>query len=168
MIRVVKVRGHLYCPTGCYNALARTGETALFPTLRKYDMAFYAYSPLAGSFFSKTSEQLRAPPANSRMNQMKHFATMFVNDVSLPFHDKLTQLCNAEDIRLTRAALRWLMHHSILGKDDAVILGGSNTVQMEENVKACEAGPLPQNIVDCFEEMWRAYQEAGKAPPASV
>ena len=33
---------------GNYSPVARKQEQLLFPTLRKYNIAFYAYSPLAG------------------------------------------------------------------------------------------------------------------------
>jgi aflatoxin B1 aldehyde reductase len=43
---------------GNYSAIARNPEKVLFPTLRSRNIAFYAYSPLAGGFLTKTREQL--------------------------------------------------------------------------------------------------------------
>ncbi|KAK3117651.1 hypothetical protein LTR53_000779 [Teratosphaeriaceae sp. CCFEE 6253] len=153
---------------GMYNPLTRTGESTLFPTLRKLGMAFYGFSPLAGGFFSKSSAQLRAPAAGGRMDQMKHFANMYVNDLSLEMHDRLTQVCEVESLTVKEATLRWLFHHSILGAEDGVILGGSSIEQMKENLQACECGSLPEGVVECFESMWKQWQEAGKATPAWV
>ncbi|TKA79124.1 hypothetical protein B0A55_02422 [Friedmanniomyces simplex] len=153
---------------GMYNPLTRTGEQTLFPTLRKLGIAFYAFSPLAGGYFSKSTDQLRTPASGGRMDQMKHFAFVYVNDVSLEMHDRLTQACEAEGLMVKEATLRWLFHHSILGTEDGVILGGSSTEQMKENVKACEGGSLPGRVVECFEGMWTQWQEAGKATPAWV
>lgn len=153
---------------GGYNPLLRTGETELFPVLRRYGMAFYAFSPLAGGYFSKSSDQLRAPAAGGRFDQMKHFSSMYVNDLSLSLHGLLTEVCHKEGMTLKEATLRWLMHHSILGKEDGVILGGSSTEQMEENLKACEGGPLPQSVVESFEDLWKQYNKAGKAPPYGI
>ncbi|KAK5678431.1 hypothetical protein LTS10_008875 [Elasticomyces elasticus] len=153
---------------GMYNPLTRTGEQTLFPTLRKLNMAFAAFSPLAGGFFSKSAKQLREPASDGRMVQMKHFANMYVNDVSLEMHDRLTQVCQDEDMTVKEATLRWLLHHSILGGEDGVILGGSSTEQMEENLQACAGGPLPDSVVACFEDMWTKWQKAGKATPAWV
>ena len=45
---------------GQYNPVARHFETDLFPTLRKLGMVFYAYSPLAGGFLTKTVEDFYA------------------------------------------------------------------------------------------------------------
>lgn len=43
---------------GQYNPLCRRGEQQLFPTLRKYGISFYAWSPAAGGAFSKTSQRM--------------------------------------------------------------------------------------------------------------
>jgi aflatoxin B1 aldehyde reductase len=102
------------------------------------------------------------------MDQMKVFADMFVNDLSLKLHARLAEACDTEGIKMKEAALRWLMHHSALGQEDGVILGASSLMQMEENLKACEGGPLPQSIVDSFESMWNEWNTAGKAPRAWV
>ena len=114
---------------GGYNGLARGGETGLFPVLRRLGMAFYAFSPLAGGYFSKTTDALKTPASGSRMDQMKHFKSMYVNDTSLAAHDRLQELCGKESITMKEAALRWLMHHSILGENDGVILGASSLEQ---------------------------------------
>jgi len=39
---------------GNYNAISRHIETDLFPLLRKLNISFYAYSPIAGGFLVKT------------------------------------------------------------------------------------------------------------------
>ena len=153
---------------GGFNPLARSAETALFPTLRKLGMVFFAYSPLAGGYFSRPAEQLRSPPAGGRMDQMKQFSNMYVNDLTLKLHDSLTQTCEKEGLSLKEATLRWLKYHSILGAEDGVILGASSTEQMEENLKACEAGPLPNAVVEGFEDLWVQVTKAQGLPPYSV
>lgn len=146
---------------GGYNGLARGGETQLFPTLHELGIAFYAFSPLAGGYFSKTSAQLRAPAEGSRMQQMAVFQHMYINDESLTLHDNLEAVCAKEGISMKAAALRWLIHHSVLGEEDGVILGASSEEQMEENLRACEEGPLPTGVVQMFEELWQSWSENG-------
>jgi aflatoxin B1 aldehyde reductase len=153
---------------GGYNALARAGEKELFPLLRQHSIAFYAYSPLAGGFFSRPATELRSPPSGSRMDQMSVFSAMYVNDLSLDIHEHLTKACSEEGLTLKEATLRWLMHHSILGKDDGVILGASSAEQMEENITACEGGPLPNSVVDVFEQAWSRFHEAGYSQHYSI
>lgn len=146
---------------GVYNAIARAGEKELFPVLRQHSIAFYAYSPLAGGYFSRPANELRKPPAGSRMDQMSVFSSMYVNDLSLDIHEQLSKACAEEGLTLKEATLRWLMHHSILGENDGVILGASSEQQMVENVAACEGGPLPQSVVDVFEQAWIRFYGAG-------
>jgi aflatoxin B1 aldehyde reductase len=38
--------------------VARKQEEVLFPTLRKLGIAFYAYSPIAGGFLTKTKKDI--------------------------------------------------------------------------------------------------------------
>lgn len=153
---------------GMYNGLTRAGEVTIFPTLRRLGIAFYAFSPLAGGYFSKTSNQLRQPAPGTRMDAMEHFSNMFVNDTSLELHDRLQVVCEEEGVTMKEATLRWLMHHSILCEQDGVILGGSSVDQLEENVRACKGGPLPLAITECFENIWKRWQDAGKSSPGSL
>ena len=55
------------------------------------------------------------------------------------------------------AALRWCLHHSALKKElgDGVIVGASKIEQMKANLEACDHGPLPQDVVEVFEEVWK-------------
>ncbi len=48
---------------GNYSPVARKQDTALFPVLRKHNVAFYAYSPLAGGFLTKSRAQIEAVPS---------------------------------------------------------------------------------------------------------
>jgi aflatoxin B1 aldehyde reductase len=146
---------------GGYNALARAGEKELFPLLRQHNIAFYAYSPLAGGYFSRPATELRSPPEGSRMDQMQVFSAMYVNDLSLEIHDALSKACEAEGLTLKEATLKWLMHHSILGEEDGVILGASSLEQMEENLRACEGGCLSEEVVREFERAWERFSGAG-------
>ncbi|KAK4635730.1 Oxidoreductase sirO [Fulvia fulva] len=146
---------------GGFNPLSRAAEEKLFPTLRKLNMAFYAFSPLAGGYFSRSTDQLREPPAGGRYDQMKHFKNMYVNDLSLELHDMLSEACAREDVTVKAAALRYLAHHSALRDEDGIILGASSQEQMEENLAACEAEKLPGSIVSAFELLWTRYKGHG-------
>lgn len=145
---------------GVYNPIARAAERKLFPTLRELGMSFYAYSPLAGGFFSRTTQELSAPK-DGRYEQMAVFKQLYINDASLKQHDNLSAACGAAGISLKAAALRFLKFHSALRDDDGVILGASSVEQMKENLVACEEGPLPESVVGAFETMWSEYDGHG-------
>lgn len=153
---------------GGYNPFLRTMESKLLPTLREHSIAFYAYSPLGGSFFSKTTEQLRTPPDGSRMHAMKVFQQIYVNDLSLELHSQLQQACQQAGLEMKEACLRWLLHHSPLDDEDGIILGASSHDQMEENLRACEGGPLPESVVASFENMWTRHVAERGLPAYSV
>lgn len=55
---------------GGYNPLWRAAEPTLCPELKRLGMAYYIYSPLAGGFFAKSTEQLRNPHPEGRMAKM--------------------------------------------------------------------------------------------------
>lgn len=60
----------------------------------------------------------------------------------------------AEGMTGHAAALRWIIHHSQLQEGDGVVLGASNLAQLTNNIDAVEAGPLPQSLVEVFDELW--------------
>ena len=87
----------------------------------------------------------------------------YVDDTSLKLHEELEDVCAKNDLSLKEATLRWIMHHSILGDKDGLILGASSKEQMEENLKACENGPLPQEIAQAFDDLDAKF--GGIRPP---
>ena len=54
------------------------------------------------------------------------------------------------------AALRWCLYHSTLKPElgDGIIVGASKIEHLEDNLKACDNGPLPGDLVKVFEEIW--------------
>jgi aflatoxin B1 aldehyde reductase len=62
--------------------------------------------------------------------------------------------CDASKMSMGEASLRWLMHHSALGKGDAVVLGGSSLKQFKDNIAWCDKGPLSKDIVDAFDSAY--------------
>jgi aflatoxin B1 aldehyde reductase len=53
-------------------------------------------------------------------------------------------------------ALRWSIHHSALSGDhgDAVIIGASSVSQLKESLEICDAGPLPEEVVQTIDGIW--------------
>lgn len=63
------------------------------------------------------------------------------------------------NIPLIEVGLRWCIHHSKLrtrskGGNDGLILGISSYNQLEQNVEACEKGPLPEEVVEALDRVW--------------
>lgn len=71
------------------------------------------------------------------------------------------------NIPLIEVGLRWAIHHSKLrmpakGGNDGLIIGISSYSQLEQNVEACEKGPLPESIVAALDQAWAKAR--GDAP----
>jgi aflatoxin B1 aldehyde reductase len=55
------------------------------------------------------------------------------------------------------AALRWVYYHSLLKSEfgDSVIVGVSKLSQLESNLNYIKKGPLPDEVVAVFEDIWK-------------
>lgn len=144
---------------GGYNPLMRSADDLLFPTLRKLGINFYAFSPLGGGYFTRTADQLRNPAQDHRMAAFPVFKEIYVSEKSLKWLEELTKVCEENGTSTKEGVLRWFMHHSILQKEDGVILGASDEKQVDETLKACEMGPLPEPVVSAFNSLWEKNKD---------
>lgn len=147
---------------GHYNALTRHAETDLLPTLRRHNIAFYAYSPAAGGAFS--------PSGSSRMQQ-----TDQVGAVTRAFYGKSAQQAAITHVHELAAkysitsghelALRWVAHHSALSPEhgDAMVVAASSAAQLEGTLTGLERGPLPGEVVQAMERAWETAKETAPA-----
>nr|GAT51213.1 predicted protein [Mycena chlorophos] len=163
IVNICKANGYVQ-PTvyqGGYSAIQRTVEPELFPALRKFGISFYAFSPLAGGFFTgKYASTQTEPEAGSRMdpNNMHgrslrarywnepHFAALAVVEAAIKPHD----------LTMPEVGMRWIAHHSQLKRQfgDAVLIGASSIKQLNENLDDLEKGPLPEDVVKALDEAW--------------
>ncbi|CAM9765046.1 unnamed protein product [Ascophyllum nodosum] len=147
---------------GMYNAVTREVERELLPALKKLGMRFYAFNPLAGGILTG-KHKFDSPPDEGRFSGKTvlgaRYRERFWHKPTFDALEGLRGLCEKHDTTLVSASLRWLHHHSLLSGDrgDAVIVCGTTVDQMKANVDACaDDTPLPQEIVDAFEEAWQA------------
>jgi aflatoxin B1 aldehyde reductase len=138
---------------GGYNPIARNCEDGLLPLLKQLNMTFYAYSPLAGGLLAKPLDKILNPEKGSRFNSMKIFGDIYLNEKNIAALKKVQSVCDGEGVALMEATMRWFMHHSPLGKEDAVILGASDDSQIEKSLSACKLGPLSQALLVAIEEL---------------
>jgi len=73
--------------------------------------------------------------------------------------ESIINVSEKNDITQMEACLRWVVHHSPLRKGDGVILGVRNKQQLEENVASIRRGPLPVELIKCFEDVWESVQD---------
>jgi aflatoxin B1 aldehyde reductase len=160
---------------GEYNLICRSAETALLPILRKHDMAFVGYSPLAGGTLTgkltfSTPEELKGTRFELSDSNV---AGMFERSKydKAPIHDtirKMSVICNSHGVGITDASLRWLLHHSALdgrnildgSNGDALIVGPKNVEQLQSYARAFGQGPLPDQLAQELDQLWDIAKEA--------
>ncbi|KZT61535.1 Aldo/keto reductase [Calocera cornea HHB12733] len=145
---------------GVYNVLERMVETELMDCLHKYGIRFYGYSPLAsgllvGKILSDGDlENSDSPRWNPKI--AGRLAEMLRTKYKglIPLLKPLKEALEKHGIELSEAAQRWLQHHSALRPEDGVVIGASSVAQLDENIKYCEEGPLPEEILTILDEAW--------------
>ncbi|ETI27209.1 hypothetical protein G647_09892 [Cladophialophora carrionii CBS 160.54] len=156
---IAKEKGYVL-PTvyqGNYSPVARRQETELFPVLRKLGIAFYAYSPLAGGFLTKTAQQIKdgvsrfAPDALGGMYRDMYMKPSYLDALSV-----WEAIANEEGVTRAELAYRWVTYHSPLKKEqgDAIIVGASSTEQLEQSLTGIERGPLSSKAVEGIDKVW--------------
>ncbi|KAG1832668.1 Aldo/keto reductase [Suillus variegatus] len=143
---------------GAYNAIQRTVEPELFSCLRKYGISFYAFSPLAGGFFTgRYISQDDQVEAGSRFDpgrmqgECRYWNNTYFAAVKL-----VREVAEAYNLTVPEVALRWISHHSCLSREtgDAVIIGASSAKHTEQNLLDLEKGPLPNEVVKALDDAW--------------
>lgn len=146
---------------GGYNPIYRMPETVLLPTLRKLGIAYYIFSPLGGGILAKPIEEVMKPKAGTRFHEMTVFGDLYLREPTIEALKKMSSLCDDNKISMMEATMRWLMHHSPLEEQDAIVLGASSKEQIDATLSACEQGPLPKSMVDGWEEVWKSILDSG-------
>lgn len=150
---------------GLYNPITRSNDEGLFPLLRKLNIAFYAWGPLGGGLLAKPIEDLLKPKPGTRYDEMRVFGDMYLNDDNIAALKKMNELCAKNDMSMMEATMRWMVNHSPLNDQDGIILGASSKEQVDATLTACEKGPLPSEIVEGWEDLWKSVLASGKAIP---
>ncbi|KIJ69467.1 hypothetical protein HYDPIDRAFT_24304 [Hydnomerulius pinastri MD-312] len=163
MVEICKANGYVQ-PTvyqGLYNAIQRSVEAELFPCLRKYGISFYAFSPLAGGFFTgRYTSQTDEVEAGGRFDpgrvQGQHHRKRYWNDRYFAAVASIGRVAETHNLSMAEVALRWISHHSLLKNElgDAIIVGASSARHLEQNILDLEKGPLPDQVVRALEDTW--------------
>ncbi|KAL2811363.1 Aldo/keto reductase [Aspergillus granulosus] len=165
LVRVAKEKGYPV-PTvyqGNYSAIARHAENTLIPTLRKHNISFYAYSPIAGGFLTKDVEQLQAG-GTGRWDPSSFFGGFYNALYNKPaMREGLQmwgQISKESGIAKAELAYRWVVYNSALRGEfgDSIIFGARNIGQITQTVDGVSRGPLPVEIAAQIEEVWKIVE----------
>ena len=161
VVRIAKAKGYVVPSVyqGNYSPIARKQDTLLFPVLRKHNIAFYAYSPLAGGFLTKTREQVESS-ITARWDHKTPVGKIYTTLYSKPaYFEALTKwnaISDESGIPKAELAYRWVAHNSPLKKEngDAIIIGASSPEQVRQTIQGIKRGPLPDKVVKQIDEVW--------------
>ncbi|KAK2606868.1 hypothetical protein N8I77_005591 [Diaporthe amygdali] len=167
VLRICRERGFVP-PTvyqGNYNPVGRLAETELFPILRENNIAFYAYSPIAGGFLAKTTAQIKE--GKGRWDPETFIGKVYQDLYSsrpaiLGALDTWQEIAASEGISGAELAFRWVVHNSILdgSKGDAVIIGASSLAQLRATVAGIRKGPLSPAVQEKVQDVWESVKHA--------
>ncbi|KAJ7892472.1 NADP-dependent oxidoreductase domain-containing protein, partial [Mycena olivaceomarginata] len=156
---------------GIYNAIHRNVESELFPALRKFGIAFYAFNPLAEGFLTDRYSTIDATPeAGDRLHPDglagKAFRARYWKPVFFDALEEVRTVATAHGLTMAKVAFRWIAHSSLLRREsgDTVIIGGSSLKQIEENLVSLESGPLHElHILAALDAAWSAVKAVSPA-----
>lgn len=165
---ICKTKGYVL-PTvyqGNYNAVARRQETELFPTLRKLGISFYAYSPIAGGFLTKTPEQLKQAGEDAGRFAAGGFISAMYNSMYaakesyLKALEQWSEAAKASGCSKAELAYRWVAFDSSLDKKhgDAIIFGASKLEQVVETLNWLKKGSVGPEACAKIEEIWKTIE----------
>lgn len=139
-----------------YNALTRDVEAELFPAIKTLGIRFYAYNPLAGGLLTGKYGDEKKVPDTGRFAVKKKYLGRFWKASYFDALQKIREACEKTGIPMTAAALRWIYHHSLLDGTghDGCIIGATRLIHLENNLKACNNGKLPESLVDALNAAW--------------
>ncbi|CZR38185.1 uncharacterized protein FPRO_06624 [Fusarium proliferatum ET1] len=147
---------------GEYNPIVRSTEKELFPILRRHNIAFYAYSPAGAGFFAGNHKNVRP---GGRFDQSIFIGSLYAERYLKPSISEATEkalaAASSHGISGHAAALRWTAHHGSLSKEygDSIIVGASSVEQLNSNINAIEAGPLPDDVADALGAVYAEIED---------
>lgn len=147
---------------GNYNAVSRLIDDTLFPVLRELGIAFYAYSPVAGGFLTKTRAALEGGTADGRFTKdienpgAKIYQQFYYKPALLEGLGRWEALAEQQGVPRAELAYRWVYYHSQLRQDkgDVVIVGASKPEQFTQTAEGIRRGPLKPEVVKGIDEVW--------------
>jgi len=153
---------------GMYNAITRSIEAELLPALRACGIRSYWYNPLAGGFLTGKYSNFTEVEKLTEGRFSSQFGSAQMGPMHLLYRQRywkqklfgglevIREACEAEKITMAEAALRWLVHHSLLNGNhhDGILFGASSFANLEANLKSLGGGELPKAIVEAFDNAW--------------
>lgn len=155
---ICKARGWVL-PTvyeGVYNPLTRGAEQELNDCLNHYGLRFYAYNPTMGGLLTGKYKSVDETPADGRFTHRPGYQGKYWKKGNFDALDAIREVLEPHNMSMIEATYRWLAYHSMLDekRGDAILIGASKLNHLIENMNAVKAGPLPEDVVEAFDQAW--------------
>ena len=135
-----------------YNVLARSIEDEYLAFCRRFGVAVVAYNPLAGGMLTGKHAGERRPSEGSRFHRDPWYLQQYWHSDYFAAVEELRAVARDAGKTLVELAFQWVLSQPVV---DSIILGASRLEQLEQNLKACEAGPLDEATLARCEAVWR-------------
>jgi voltage-dependent potassium channel beta subunit len=127
-----------------YNLLFRNPELNLFPTTAKEGIGNVIFSPLAHGMLTGKYRPGTEPPEGSRAADPRQngvMKNMYWSEENLDKSAKLAELAEQIGVSAAELAIAWCLKNQNVA---SVILGASNTAQLEQNLRAANLELSPE------------------------
>lgn len=125
-------------------------------------MSFYAYSPIAGGFLTKTKQDIQ--DGKGRFDPSTPLGAMYSGMYSksslLDALGEWEEIAKEEGVPKAELAYRWVTYNSPLKSEhgDGIIVGASSFDQLKQTLASCNAGPLSEKACKRIDELWKKIE----------
>lgn len=140
-----------YISQPMYNLLARGIEQEYLAMCKQFGVATIVYNPLAGGLLTGKHRKETITPG-TRFDNNKLYQDRYWHEQYFKAVERLRDVARHAGRSLVSLALNWVLDHTA---SDVAILGASNLQQLNENLEACEEGPLSEQTLDACDQVWQ-------------
>ena len=137
-----------------YNVITRGLDDELLPFLEEYGLGLVTFNPLAGGLLTGKYAHGQAVKG-TRLADDAGYAQRYLKPANVEAADKIASLAAEMGDTSAQLAYRWLF-----GKDfiTSIICGVSSMAQLESNLAACDADPLPPDVEAQLDALWDSFK----------
>ena len=140
-----------YVSQPMYNLVARGIEQEYLAMCKVFGVSTVVYNPLAGGLLTGKHNQAVFTPG-TRFDSNKLYQDRYWHTQDFHAVESLRAIAQFAGRSLISLSLNWLLHHTV---SDVVILGASSLSQLNQNLAEAGEGPLPEEVVQACDAVWR-------------
>lgn len=130
--------------------------------LRKLNIAFYAYSPLAGGLLTKTAKEIEEGVGRFSADGMALYRGLYFKPAYMKALGQWEQIAKDEGIDRAELGFRWTAWNSKIdasGKTgDGLVIGASRPEQLTKTLEYLRKGPLSEKASKAIDEIWEGIK----------